>query len=140
MFTGQAIIFLVLGLITYQTQEGVSVEDWRLYTTSDFGLYQYDTKDVRHLRENIIRVKQKLHLSNKGTTTLIQEFGKKYEQIREILTLREIDCSGKKIRILGLMYISDKGRIIKEESYEPIKWDTIITDSVDSILYQTLFE
>jgi len=138
MSRGQTIIFLVLGLITYQTQEGAPVEDWRFYTTSDFGLYQYDAKDVRHLRENIVRVKQQLYLSNKGTTTLVQEFGIEYEQVREILTLREIDCSGKKIRILGLMYISDKARIIKEESYEPIKWDTIIPDSVDSILYQTL--
>jgi Surface-adhesin protein E len=58
--------------------------------------------------------------------------------VKEIRTLREIDCTGKKSRILGLIYVSENGRVIKRESYEPVEWDSIITDSVDDVLYQAV--
>jgi hypothetical protein len=129
-----------MGRIMYPTWESVSVGDWRFYARSEFGLYQYDGKNVSHLRENIVRVDQKLLLSDRGITTLIREFGKEYEKVIGIITKREIDCTGRRIHILELTYISDKSSVIKEESYEPIEWDAIIPDSVDSILHQAVCE
>ena len=41
MSTGQLIISLVLGLI-FATCDEVLAMDWRSYTRSEFGLYQYD--------------------------------------------------------------------------------------------------
>ena len=129
-----------MGLIMYPTWESVSVEDWRFYARSEFGLYQYDGKNISHLKENIVRVDQKLLLSDRGITTLVQEFGNEYEKVRGIVTKREIDCAGRRIHMLALTYIADKSRIIKEESYEPIEWDHITPDSVDSILFQAVCE
>jgi hypothetical protein len=58
--------------------------------------------------------------------------------VKEITTIREIDCTGKKSHILGLIYFSDNDRVIKGESYEPMEWDTIIPDSVDDVLYHAV--
>ena len=84
--------------------------------------------------KSLVRVRQKLVLSDRGTTHLVRELRKDHENVREIITLREIDCIGKKSRILGSLYCSESGVVIKRESYDPIQWDSIISDSVDDIL------
>jgi hypothetical protein len=137
MSTGPAIIALVLGLMI-PTWEKVPAGDWRSYTSSEFGLYQYDAGNVSYLLNNIVRVCQKLVLSDRGTANLAQEIGKEYEKAKEMIVLREIDCAGKRTHVLGLIYVSGEGGIIKSESYEPVEWDVITPDSVDAVLYHTL--
>ncbi len=139
MSTRKAVISLVL-VSMFATCEGVSAADWRLYTRSEFGLYQYDAEDVRHLSTNLVRVWQKLVLNERGTTNLARELGKEFENVKEIVTLREIDCTDQKSHILGLIYFSENGRVIKRESYEPVEWDSIILDSVDDVLYHAVCE
>jgi len=139
MPTGQSVISLVLGLI-FATCDEVSATDWRFYTRSEFGLYQYDAEDLSHLFKSLVRVRQKLVLRDRGTTHLVRELGKEHENVREIITSGESDCIGKKSRILGLIYCSENGVVIKRESYDPIEWDSIISDSVDDILYQVVCE
>jgi Surface-adhesin protein E len=112
--------------------------DWKFYAANDFGLYQYDMEGVSHLSNNIVRVSQKLILNDRGTTKLARELGREYENVKEIITMREIDCTGKKSHILGSIYFSDSGGVIKRESYEPIEWDSIIPDSVDDVLYHAV--
>jgi hypothetical protein len=137
MNTGKVIIVLFLGLMC-PTWERIPAEDWRFYARSEFGLYQYDARNVRYLSDSIVRVRQKLVLSDRGTANLVQEIGKEYEKAKEMVIIREIDCAGKRTHILGLIYVSDEGGIIKSESYEPVEWDVITPDSVDAVLYHTL--
>ena len=73
-------------------------------------------KHLSHLSKNLVRVSQKLVLSDRGTAHLVRELGKEHEDVREIISLREIDCIGKKSRILGLIYCSENGVVIKRES------------------------
>jgi hypothetical protein len=124
-------------LATYQE---VSAADWRFYTRSEFGLYQYDAGDVRHLSTNLVRVCQKLVLNERGATHLARELGKEFRNVKEIVILREIDCTDQKSHILDLIYFSENGRVIKRESYEPVEWDSIIPDSVDEVLYHAVCE
>jgi len=138
MSIGRAVISLFLGFM-FTTCPEVSAADWRFYTRSEFGLYQYDAEGVTHRSKSLVRVHQKLILSDRGTTNLVRELGKEYENSKEIITLREIDCTGKKSRILELIYY-ENGGVIKRESYEPIEWDSIIPDSVDDILYHVVCE
>lgn len=112
--------------------------DWRFYASSDFGLYHYDAENIGYLSNNIVRVTQKLVLNDRGTTNLVRELGKEYENVKEIITIREIDCAGKKICIVGLIYFSDSGRVIKRDSYEPKEWNSIMPDSVDDVLYDAV--
>ena len=71
---------------------------------------------------------------------MVRELGKEHENTREIITLREIDCLGKKSRILELVYCSKNGVVIKREAYDPIEWDSITPDSVDDVLHQVVCE
>ena len=112
--------------------------DWRFYASSDFGLYHYDAENIGCLSNNIVRVTQKLVLNDRGTTNLVRELGKEYENVKEIITIREIDCAGKKICIVGLIYFSDNDRVIKRDSYEPKEWNSIMPDSVDDVLYDAV--
>ena len=130
---------LILGLLCAVCAE-VSATDWRLYTKSEFGLYQYDAEGVNYFSRCLVRIWQKIVLSDRGRTDLVRELGKEYGDVKEIITFREIDCAGKKSRILGLIYCSEKGEVIKGESYEPIEWDVIIPDSVDYVLYHEVCE
>ena len=139
MSTRQSAICLFLGLV-FATCAEVSATDWRFYTRSEFGLYQYDAEDLSHLSKSLVRIRQKLVLSDRGITHLVQELGKEHENVREIISLREIDCVGKKSRILGLIYCSENGAVIKRESYDPIEWDSITPDSVDDLLHQVVCE
>ncbi len=130
---------MVFGLMCAGCEE-VSATDWRFYTRSDFGLYQYDAEAVSHLSGNLVRVCERLVLNDKGITNLVRELGEEYENVKELFTLREIDCTGKKSHILGLIYVSENGRVIKRECYEPVEWDSIITDSVDDVLHHAVCE
>jgi len=137
MSSKQVIISLVLGLMWVMCKE-VSAVEWKFYTRSEFGLYQYDIEDVSYLSNNLVRVSQKLVLNDRGITNLVRELGKEYRNVKEIVTFREIDCKGRKNRILGLIYYSENSRVIKRESYELIEWDSIIPNSVDDILSQAI--
>lgn len=137
MSTWRTAIALVLGLM-FETFSEISAADWRFYARSDFGLYEYDAEDVSHLSKNFFKVSQKLVLNERGSTNLVRELGKEYGNVKEIITLREIDCIGKKTRILRLIYLSDNGTLIKRESYELIGWDPIMPDSVDDVLCCTV--
>ena len=139
MPNGQAVIFLVWVLLC-ATNEGVLATEWKFYARSEFGLYQYDTEDVSHFSANVVRVSQRLVMNKRGTTNLVRELGKEFEKVKEIIILREIDCTGKKSHILNLTYWSGIGEVIKRESYEPIEWDSIIPDSVDDVLYHMICE
>jgi hypothetical protein len=83
--------------------------DWKFYASSDFGFYQYDGENIGDLSNNIVRVSQKLVLNDRGITDLVRALGKEYETVKEIITIREIDWTGKKTRIVGLIYFSGDG-------------------------------
>jgi len=79
-----------------------------------------------------------LVLTNKGKVNLAGELGIGYENVSELVVLREIDCMGRRSRILEVTYCSEEGRIIKRESYQQFDWDSVIPDSVDDILYHVV--
>ncbi len=139
MSTWQPVIYLMLGLLL-ATYVDVSAEDWRFYARSEFGLYQYDAEDVSHLSQPLFSVHQKLILTDRGASHLVRELGKEYENARQIVTLREVDCSGKKSRIVGLTYCTENGLVIRSESYDLAEWDSITPDSVDDALYVVVCE
>ncbi len=80
--------------------------DGRFYASSDFGFHQFDGENIGDLPNNIVRVSQKLVLNDRGATHLGRELGKEFENVKEIMTIREIDCTANKIRIVGLIYPS----------------------------------
>jgi hypothetical protein len=127
-------VFSVIFGVLISAYAGVSESDWRFYAKSEYGSYCYGIENLPRLSNHLIKVWQKLILNSKGITNLGKELGEEYENVSEIITLREIDCINKKIRILELIFRSEAGRVIKRESYNPFEWDSIIPDSVDDAL------
>jgi len=90
-------------------------------------LYEYNAEDVRHLsQDHLARVHQRMVLSDRGKANFGKRIREGIQNVKELILLREIDCTGKKSRILGLIYYSENGEVINRESYEPIGWDAII--------------
>jgi hypothetical protein len=131
----QAGVLPVIFIVLLSAGAGVPGADWRFYAKSEFGTYCFDTKNISRLSNHLVRVWQKLILNNKGTVNLAGEYGKEYENAREVIILREIDCINKKSRILELALSSEEGRVMKRETYDPLEWDSIVPDSVDDVLY-----
>ncbi len=116
----------------------VSPEDWRFYARSEFGSYWYDGENIDRLPAHLLRVRQKLVLSDQGKMNLAAELGKEYEKAYQAIILRELDCLSRKSRILELTFCSKEGEVIKRESYHLPEWDSISPDSVDDVLYGSL--
>jgi hypothetical protein len=131
-------IFVILGPLTLG-QSKTSGADWTLYAGNEFGSYHYNAENIGHLPNHLVRISQKLVLTNKGRINLTGELGKEYENISELLILREIDCTRRKSRILEVAYCYEEGRIIKKESYQQqLNWDSVTPDSVDDILHRAV--
>jgi hypothetical protein len=129
-----SVIFVLLNL----GQTEALGADWRFYAGSEFGLYHYNAENIVYLSNNLIGIWEKLILTNKGRVNLTGELGKEYENVSELVVLREMDCMGRRSRILEVAYCSEEGRIIKRESYQQFDWDSVIPDSVDDILYHVV--
>ena len=112
--------------------------DWRFYAGSEFGSYHYNAENVGYLPNNLVRTWQKLVLTNKGRVNLAGQLGKEYENVSELVVLKEIDCTRRRSRILEVAYCSNEGKIIERESYQQFDWDSVIPDSVDDILYHSV--
>jgi hypothetical protein len=132
-----ALILVILGPANLTPSE-TSWEDWRFYAGTEFGSYHYNAEDIGYLPSNIVRIWQKLVLTNKGRANLTGELGREYENVSEIVVLREIDCMSGRSLILEVAYRCQRRRVLKSESYEQFDWDSITPDSVDDILRHTV--
>ncbi len=132
-----ALIFVILGPASLAPSE-TPWEDWKFYAETQFGSYHYNAEDIGYLPRNIVRIWQRLVLTNQGRVHLAGELGREYEHVREIVVLREIDCMSRRSRILEVAYCRERRKVMKSESYERFDWDSIIPDSVDDILRHTV--
>jgi hypothetical protein len=132
------LIFVILGSLIVGRSE-TSGADWTFYAGSEFGSYHYNSENIGYLPDHLVRISQKLVLTKKGRINLTGELGKEYENISELLVLREIDCMSKKSRILEVAYCYEEGKIIKKTTYQQqLNWDSISPDSVDDILHRAV--
>ncbi len=131
------LIFVILGPLCLVHSETLAA-DWRFYAGSEFGSYHYNAENIGYFPNNIVRIWQKLVLTNKGRVSLKGEMGKEYENVTELAVLREMDCTSRRTRILEIAYCYEEGGVIKRESYQQIDWDSVIPDSVDDILHHAV--
>ena len=92
-----ALIFVILGPASLGHSE-TSWEDWRFYAGTEFGSYHCNAEDIGYLPSDLVRIWQKLVLTNKGRVNLTGELGREYENVSDIVVLREIDCMSRKSR------------------------------------------
>ena len=49
----------------------------KFYTKSEFGSYHYDAEGINYFSECLVRISQRIVLTDRGKTDLVRELGKK---------------------------------------------------------------
>jgi len=131
---------ILIGLIIFGHAE-VWAEDWMFYGRNDKYLCFYDMESIRHPSKNIVEVSEKQEYTNKGINFIVDELGKKYENLSHLITLWQINCADKKFRFLSLTYYSKEKRAIYSVLYSSERreeWSPFIKDSLGERLYQAV--
>jgi hypothetical protein len=136
------IVALVIGFFVFSNAE-VWAEDWMLYGNTDKYSCFYDAKNISHPSENTVEVWEKQNYTNKGVNFVVEELGKKYENLSQLITLWQINCVDKKFRFLSLTYYSKEKTIIYSwkvvySSGRSDEWSPFIMDSLGERLYKAV--
>ena len=103
------ITFIIMGFVIFSYAE-VCAEDWRIYAKTDSYECLYDAEDIIRSSQDIVKVWTRLEYTQKGVIEMLIKFGKHYENLSYSLELWEINCTGKKDRLLSLDEIHRRGR------------------------------
>jgi hypothetical protein len=114
--------------------------DWKAYGGTNDGVFYYDTENIIHPSKNIIRFWHKAIFSEAGLREAVNTFGKDYENLDHSISLREINCSEKKIRSLAVTYYSNVGAILDSAMDYEAEWHRIDSEAIIESLYQRLCE
>ena len=112
--------------------------DWKAYGGTDDGVFYYDTENINHPSKNIIQFWHKVIFSEKGIREAVNTFGKDYENLDHSISLREINCSEKKIRSLAVTYFSHAGAVLDSAMVYEAEWRFIDSAAIIETLYQRL--
>ena len=114
--------------------------DWKAYGGTNDGVFYYDTENINHPSKNIIRFWHKVVFSEAGIREAVNSFGKDYENLDHSISLREINCSEKKIRSLAVTYYSNAGAMLDSAMDYEAEWHRIDSEAIIESLYQRLCE
>ena len=130
------IFFFVVGCQTPVKKDEYSKgASWKFYgSTEDFEGY-YDTQNITHPSKNIVRLRVRLNITEKGVLYLVRNLGNKYENVSYYINLNEINCLEKEYRSLSRNFYDNKGEMIISTS-PPSEWKFIIPESIGENLYK----
>jgi len=134
------VILIGLAILGYGE---VWAEDWTFYGKTDKYSCFYDVESISHRSDNILEVSEKQDYTNKGVNFMVEELGKKYENLSHLITLWQINCADKKFRLLSLTYYSKEKTVIYSwkilySSGSPKDWSPFITGSLGERLYKAV--
>ena len=132
-----------IGLIIFGFAE-VWGEDWKTLDVNQDFTISYDTLNITHISNNIIRVPTKAIYTEKGANEVVRMFGKRLENLRYSINLMELDCERKMVRSLAQTHYAKDGEVI--ESLDTIKsraearvpWNPIEHESTFEVLYKAV--
>jgi len=107
---GVVLIGLLIFITGCQSTRG---GDWKYFNSTDLYEGFYYVSKSHFLYKGTVRVWIKLEYTEEGIAENVKEFGKDYENLSYSLQLWEIDCPGKKERILSISQYSVDGNILK---------------------------
>lgn len=124
------IILIIIGF-TFSNIEVWGAE-WKYVDSTEYSIWFYDAESIIRLPKNIVRVWVKMTYTDK----VPKGPGIKYQEYRS-LSLHELDCQEKKVRILSYCTFYEDGTVRVQE-YDDTKWSYIIPDTVDMNLYKSV--
>jgi hypothetical protein len=133
------ITLIIIGFVIFSYAE-VRAKDWRLYAKTDSYECFYDAEDMIHSSQDIVEVWTRSEYTERGVTEMVKKFGKHYGNLSYSLELWEINCAGKKDRLLSIAAYTAEGYILYTDqagSRLP-PWKIISRKSVEESLYEAL--
>jgi hypothetical protein len=110
--------------------------DWRIYAGTDEGQFYYDAESVTHPARDMVHLRHKASFSESGVRRIAEVFGREYEDLAYSISIREINCSERKIRSLGVTYFSKSGKALDAAIDSRTEWHPIEQTAVIEGLYQ----
>jgi hypothetical protein len=115
-----------------------SAADWRIYAATDEGQFYYDAENTTHLSVGMVHFRHKTIFSENGIARAVEAFGADYQHLAYSISVREIDCSEKKIRSLGVTYFSKDEKILDAAIDPKSEWHPIEPTAMIEGLFQNL--
>jgi hypothetical protein len=128
-------IFAAISLLPILPRD-LPAADWRIYAGTDEGQFYYDAESVTHPAKDVVHLRHKASFSESGIRRIAEVFGKEYEELVYSISVREINCSERKIRSLGVTYFSKSGKALDAAIDSRTEWHTIEPTAVIEGLYQ----
>ncbi len=112
--------------------------DWRIYAGTDEGQFYYDEESITRPSPDVVYFRHKVIFSEKGVHHFAESLGKDYENLSYAISVREILCSEKKIRSLGVTYFSNTGDVLDQAIDSHSEWHLIEPSAMIEGLYQII--
>jgi len=130
------VIFAVIGyMICFSYVEGWA--DWENFvTTGEYSAF-YDIRNVTHPSEDVVRFWTRTIYTERGTSSMVQRHGQKFENLDHDITLWEIDCVDRMFRFLSGIYYSKNNEVLSSDIKET-GWRFIASESIIGVLYKQL--
>ena len=129
----------LLSLIFFFTST-VAAEDWVYYTRSVDSFF-FDRSNINTPYEgfnNILGVWQKVVYEGESVNRIAAHLGVKYGNLKESVSMIEIDCSSKVAQIKAITFYDSGGGVIDTKSKTSTDWRKIPPDSSLNALYKTV--
>jgi hypothetical protein len=109
----------------------VKGEDWVFYARYGDSFF-YDRKSINNPYENVeevIGTWQKIVYDNESIDRIVAHLGPKYADLKESISLIEIDCSKKYAQTKAITYYDVSGKIIETKNITKEDWKKITPES-----------
>jgi hypothetical protein len=115
-----------------------SAADWKIYAGTDEGQFYYDAENITHLSVGMVHFRHKTVFSENGIARAVEALGTDYQHLEYSISVREIDCSEKKVRSLGVTYFSKDGKTLDAAIDPKSEWHPIEPTAMIEGLFQNL--
>jgi hypothetical protein len=118
----------------------VKGENWVFYASyPDF--FFYDQESINNPSENsqdIIGVWQKIVYSEQSVARISEHLGERYSDLRESVSLVEINCLSKDVQTKAITYYDSRGAVIYTSHRTKDSWEEIIPESPRHKIYKAV--
>jgi hypothetical protein len=132
------VMFAVIGLIIFfSCLEGWGA-DWQLYATTRTGHGSYDAEGMTRQSNGIVQVWTKLMFSDEGKKDYVAGLGETFKDVTYTICFEELDCDGKRNRVLQITAYSKEGKVVSTSSYDRNPWKYIAPETVNQALFNAV--
>ena len=108
--------------------------DWKAFGSDSNTVSFYDKENISHSSNDIVRVSIKVVYTPAGVSDLVHSYGQRYRGLDHKVSLFELNCKDKMIRLLSSTWYWADGREITPYSNPNDKWYSIDPESsLDSL-------